>query len=213
MSRERCPRKLAGNAGPGFPEAVFLHLLGQVLIGQIGLFQLGFDMAGGPFGPFPLGLRVRDAPFAVYHIQVNISISNDIRKVSYHIRYVNIYYDNRSHFLLTKATNTLGQVFGIPQRKPKARSADCAGPIRTALQYSSGLDAYNCRRKSGNTRWECKACYKDFSLMLGTLFAKGKSALAMSRDIGLSYETAFVSLHNFREAVAAELSRRRRRQD
>src|SRR6266513_2782091 len=34
---------------------------------------------------------------------------------------------------------------------------------------------------------------------------KGKSALAISRDLGLSYKTAFVLLHKFREAMAAEL--------
>jgi hypothetical protein len=37
---------------------------------------------------------------------------------------------------------------------------------------------------------------------------KGKSALAMSRDLGLSYKTAFVLLHKLREAMAAELKGR-----
>ena len=91
-----------------------------------------------------------------------------------------------------------------------------------------GLDAYDCRRKSGAPRWECKACGKDFSVTSGTLFAshklplkaylaaiaifcnevKGKSALAMSRDLGLSYKTSFVLLHKLREAMAAELKGR-----
>src|SRR5580658_3326957 len=67
-----------------------------------------------------------------------------------------------------------------------------------------------------------------FSITSGTLFAshklplkaylaaiaifcnevKGKSALAMSRDLGLSYKTAFVLLHKLREAMAAELKGR-----
>jgi hypothetical protein len=34
---------------------------------------------------------------------------------------------------------------------------------------------------------------------------KGKSALALSRDLGLSYKTAFVLLHKLREAMAAEM--------
>ena len=34
---------------------------------------------------------------------------------------------------------------------------------------------------------------------------KGKSALAISRDLGLSYKSAFVLLHKFREAMAEEL--------
>src|SRR4051794_30647697 len=34
---------------------------------------------------------------------------------------------------------------------------------------------------------------------------KGKSALALSRDLGLSYKSAFVLLHKLREAMAEEL--------
>jgi hypothetical protein len=69
------------------------------------------------------------------------------------------------------------------------------------------------------------ACRKDFSITSGTLFAshklplkaylaaitifcnevKGKSALALTRDFGVSYKTAFVLLHKLREAMAAEL--------
>jgi hypothetical protein len=37
---------------------------------------------------------------------------------------------------------------------------------------------------------------------------KGKSALALSRDLGLSYKAAFVLLHKLREAMAAELKGR-----
>jgi hypothetical protein len=33
---------------------------------------------------------------------------------------------------------------------------------------------------------------------------KGKSALALSRDLGLSYKSAFVLLHKLREAMAEE---------
>ncbi len=37
---------------------------------------------------------------------------------------------------------------------------------------------------------------------------KGKSALAISRDLGLSYKAAFVLLHKLREAMAEELKGR-----
>jgi hypothetical protein len=37
---------------------------------------------------------------------------------------------------------------------------------------------------------------------------KGKSALALSRDLGVSYKTAFVLLHKLREAMASELKGR-----
>jgi hypothetical protein len=37
---------------------------------------------------------------------------------------------------------------------------------------------------------------------------KGKSALAISRDLGLSYKSAFVLLHNLREGRAEEMQGR-----
>ena len=37
---------------------------------------------------------------------------------------------------------------------------------------------------------------------------KGKSALAMSRDLGVSYKSAFVLLHKMREAMAEEMKGR-----
>ena len=74
----------------------------------------------------------------------------------------------------------------------------------------------------------CKGCKKDFTITSGTLFAshklplrgylaaiavfcnevKGKSALALSRDLDLSYKSAFVLLHKLREAMAEEMKGR-----
>jgi transposase-like protein len=87
------------------------------------------------------------------------------------------------------------------------------------------LIVYECRRPSGALRFRCKACRKDFSITSGTLFAhhkmslrtylaataiflnevKGKSALALSRDLDCQYKTAFVISHKLREAMAFEL--------
>jgi transposase-like protein len=84
---------------------------------------------------------------------------------------------------------------------------------------------YECRRPSGSLRFRCKACRKDFSITSGTIFAfhkmplrnylaaiaifvnevKGKSALALSRDLCVQYKTAFVLAHKRREAMASEL--------
>src|SRR6202043_3457922 len=84
---------------------------------------------------------------------------------------------------------------------------------------------YMARRPNGAPRWRCKACRKDFSVTSGTLFAfhklplrsyllaiaifcnevKGKSMLAMSRDLGVQYKTSFVLAHKMREAMASEL--------
>jgi hypothetical protein len=87
---------------------------------------------------------------------------------------------------------------------------------------------YECRRPNGALRFRCKACRKDFSITSGTLFAhhkmdlqtylgaiaifvnevKGKSALALSRDLGTQYKTAWVLAHKLREAMASEMKGR-----
>jgi len=84
---------------------------------------------------------------------------------------------------------------------------------------------YSCRRPNGAPRWRCKVCRKDFSVTSGTLFVshkmplrsylmaiaifanevKGKSMLALSRDLGTQYKTAFVLAHKMREAMASEV--------
>jgi transposase-like protein len=82
---------------------------------------------------------------------------------------------------------------------------------------------YVCRRPTGQLRWRCKACRRDFSITSGTLFAwhklplrtyllavagfcnevKGKSMLAFSRELDVQYKTAFVLAHKLREAMAS----------
>lgn len=94
--------------------------------------------------------------------------------------------------------------------------------------HCDGKDAYECRRPSGALRFRCRSCKKDFTVTSGTLFAshklplkgylaaiavfcnevKGKSMLALSRDLGLSYKAAFVIAHKFREAMSEELKGR-----
>jgi hypothetical protein len=87
------------------------------------------------------------------------------------------------------------------------------------------LKPYQDRRPSGALRFRCKGCKGSFSLTSGILFAfhklplrtylaaiaifcnevKGKSALALSRDLDVQYKTAFVLAHKLREAVASEM--------
>src|SRR6185437_6971439 len=91
------------------------------------------------------------------------------------------------------------------------------------------VEAFEARRPNGALRFRCKGCKKDFTITSGTLFAshklplrgylaaiavfcnevKGKSALAISRDLGLSYKSAFVLLHKLREAMAEEMKGRK----
>ena len=137
------------------------------------------------------------------------------------------------HFLLSKAAKTLSlaQVFRMSDSKAEetfrlVRWADTKGaPV---CPHCGGVDAYECRRPNGSLRFRCRACAKDFTLTSGTLFAshklplrmylaaiaifcnevKGKSALAISRDLGLAYKSAFVLLHKLREAMAGEIKDR-----
>ena len=137
------------------------------------------------------------------------------------------------HFLLSKAAKTLslGAIFQMKDAEAemafrRVRWADTDG--EPVCPHCGGFDAYDCRRLKGAPRFRCRACVKDFTITSGTLFAshklplraylaaiaifcnevKGKSALALSRDLNVSYKCAFVLLHKLREAMAAELKGR-----
>ena len=137
------------------------------------------------------------------------------------------------HFLLSSRAKTLSltAVFRMSEDQAedafrKVRWPDTDGAPVCPL--CGGLDAYDCRRPNGSPRFRCRACAKDFSITSGTLFAshkmplraylaaiavfcnevKGKSMLAMSRDLGVSYKAAFVLCHKMREAMAAEMKGR-----
>jgi hypothetical protein len=90
------------------------------------------------------------------------------------------------------------------------------------------IGAYEARRPNGALRFRYKGCAKDFTLTSGTLFAshkltlrdylaaivifcnevKGKSMLALSRDLDIQYKSAFVLAHKLREAVASDMKGR-----
>lgn len=137
------------------------------------------------------------------------------------------------HFLLSRDAKTLSlaKVFRMSDAEAetvfrKVRWPETDGA--SVCPECGGLDAYEFRRKSGALRFECRACRKEFSITSGTLFAshklplrmylaaialfcnevKGKSMLAMSRDLGLSYKSAFVLCHKMREAMAEEMKGR-----
>ncbi|MGE0280077.1 MAG: IS1595 family transposase [Rhizobiaceae bacterium] len=137
------------------------------------------------------------------------------------------------HFLLSRSAKSLSLAEVLRMTDAEAETAfralrwsDTAG--EPVCPHCGGLDAYEARRPNGSLRFRCKACAKDFTVTSGTLFAshklplraylgaiaifcnevKGKSALAMSRDLGLSYKAAFVLCHKLREAMAEEMKHR-----
>src|ERR1700724_1034263 len=134
------------------------------------------------------------------------------------------------HFLLSSAarTLTLASVARMSDEEAervfvRLRWADNGGNAYCPLCGCPTV--YMARRPNGAPRWRCKSCRKDFSVTSGTLFAfhkmplrsyliaiaifcneaKGKSMLALSRDLGTQYKTAFVLAHKLREAMASEV--------
>lgn len=137
------------------------------------------------------------------------------------------------HFLLSARakTLTLATVFRMSDADAEATFRKVRWPDTDGAAVCpecGGLDPYEFRRTKGALRFECKACRKEFSITSGTLFAghklplrtylaaiavfcnevKGKSALAISRDLGVSYKACFVLLHKLREAMSEELKGR-----
>lgn len=134
------------------------------------------------------------------------------------------------HFLLSAKARTLS--LSDVMRMSDAEAEDRFQRIRWAATEGKPVcphcecaTVYTACRPNGASRFRCKACRKDFSITSGTLFAfhklplrvylsaiaifcnevKGKSALALSRDLDVQYKTAFVLAHKLREAMASEL--------
>ena len=134
------------------------------------------------------------------------------------------------HFLLSKSAKSLS--LALVMRMTEAEAETMFRKVRWASTDGEPvcpkcgcLDAYDCRRPNGASRWECKGCEHQFSVTSGTLFAshkrplrdylaaiavfcnevKGKSMLALSRDLGMAYKSAFVLAHKLREAMASEV--------
>ncbi len=139
----------------------------------------------------------------------------------------------RQHFLLSKAAKTLSlaQVLRISDAEAEAMFSQVRWPETNGepvCPHCGGLDAYDCRRPNGAPRFRVPRLRQGFQHHSGTLFAshklplraylaaiaifcnevKGKSALALSRDLGVSYKSAFVLLHKLREAMASEMKGR-----
>ena len=132
------------------------------------------------------------------------------------------------HFLLSAAARTLSaaKIIGMSDAEvvdlfARLRWPDTAGaPVCPGC---GGTICYPCPRAPDRPRWRCKACQGDFSITSGTLFAhhklplrtylhavavfcnevKGKSMLALSRELDVQYKTAFVLAHKLREAMAS----------
>ena len=130
------------------------------------------------------------------------------------------------HFLLSAAARTLSlkAVFSMGEDKAyetfkRIRFAETDG--EAACPKCGCVETYDIATRR---RFKCVACYHQFSVTSGTIFAsrklsftdllaaivifvngaKGVSALQVSRDLDVQYKTAFVLSHKLREAMAME---------
>jgi transposase-like protein len=133
------------------------------------------------------------------------------------------------HFLLSAAARSLslGKVMRMSDRGAENVFARLRWPTTDGRPCCPKCGCLTCQdfRRGEIARWRCKACGADFSVTSGTLFAwrklplktyllaiavfcnevKGKSMLALSRELGVQYKTAFVLAHKLREAMASAL--------
>ena len=129
------------------------------------------------------------------------------------------------HFLLSAAARTLSL------RAIYKAGEDAAYETFCAMRWADGEavcpDCGCCETYKITTRrkFKCKACYRQFSVTSGTIFAsrkmafvdllaaicitvnasKGVSMVQLSRDLDCQYKTAFVLAHKLREAMASEV--------
>src|SRR5271156_6025824 len=131
------------------------------------------------------------------------------------------------HFLLTAAARSLSLAAILRMSDDEAhdrfvaiRFADNGGAAFCPRCNCTVVYAFTTRRL-----WKYKACRCQFSVTSGTIFAsrklpirdylaaiavfvnevKGKSMLALSRDLGVQYKTAFVLAHKIRESIGATI--------
>jgi transposase-like protein len=131
------------------------------------------------------------------------------------------------HFLLTAAARSLSlaQVLRLSDEEAHAKFVEIRFADNDGSPFCPRCGAVNVYTIPTRRTWQCKACKKQFSVTSGTIFAsrklpirdylaaiaifcnevKGKSMLALSRDLDVQYKTAFVLAHKIRESIGATI--------
>src|SRR3954470_22435602 len=130
------------------------------------------------------------------------------------------------HFLLSAAARTLSlkAVFRMGEDKAYETFRQLRWPETEGEAVCPRCGCVETYDIATRRRFKCVACYHQFSVTSGTIFAsrklsftdllaaivifvngaKGVSALQVSRDLDVQYKTAFVLSHKLREAMARE---------
>lgn len=130
------------------------------------------------------------------------------------------------HFLLSAKARTLSlaKVFRMGEDAAYGVFCDLRWPDTDGEPVCPKCGCTDAYHISTRRKFKCVACYHQFSVTSGTIFAsrklsytdllaaivifvngaKGISALQMSRDLDVQYKTAFVLSHKLREAMARE---------
>ena len=130
------------------------------------------------------------------------------------------------HFLLSSKARTLSlaQVLRLSEAEAFRVFCDIRWSETNGEPVCPKCDCAAVYTYAARRIFKCKACASQFSATSGTIFAshklplrdylaaiaifangaKGVAALALGRDLGVSYKTAFVLAHKLREAMTAD---------
>lgn len=135
------------------------------------------------------------------------------------------------HFLLSAASRTLSLtgIFRAGEDAAYKTFCELRWPETDGEAVCPDCGCLETYKITTRRKYKCKACYRQFSVTSGTIFAsrklsfmdilaavflfvngaKGKSAVQMSRELDVQYKTAWVLCHKLREAMQDEYEGRK----
>lgn len=131
------------------------------------------------------------------------------------------------HFLLSAAARTLSlrEIYRAGEEAAYATFCHLRWPETDGEAVCPDCGCCETYNISTRRKFKCKACHRQFSVTSGTIFAsrklgfadilaaiclfvngaKGRSAVQLSRELGVQYKTAWVMAHKIREAMQDEV--------
>ncbi len=135
------------------------------------------------------------------------------------------------HFLLSAAARTLNvrQIYKAGEDAASATFCKLRWPETDGEAVCPACGCCEAYAITTRRKFKCKACHHQFSVTSGTIFAsrkmafvdllaaiclfvngsKGRSAVQLSRELGVQYKTAWVMAHKIRESMQDEYEGRK----